>query len=46
VLIGLIHLSTNLFFFGSFCVADHSPAVNLLGVWVIVLPVVGGLIAG
>jgi H+/Cl- antiporter ClcA len=46
VLLGLIHLFTNLFFFGSFSFADHSPAVNTLGVWVILLPVVGGLIVG
>jgi H+/Cl- antiporter ClcA/CBS domain-containing protein len=46
VLLSLIHLFTNLFFFGRFSFADHSPALNTLGGWVIVLPVVGGLIVG
>ena len=46
VLLGLIHLFTNLFFFGSFSFADRSPAHNTLGLWVIVVPVTGGLIVG
>src|SRR5215475_11647888 len=46
VLLSLIHLFTNLFFFGSFSFADRSPATNTLGVWVIVIPVIGGLIVG
>ncbi|WP_321881040.1 chloride channel protein [Paraburkholderia bannensis] len=46
VLLNLIHWFTNLFFFGRFSFADHSPALNTLGVWVIVVPVVGGLIVG
>ena len=46
VLLSLIHLFTNLFFFGSFSFADRSPATNTLGVWVIAIPVVGGLIVG
>jgi len=46
VLLSLIHLFTNLFFFGSFSFADRSPATNTLGAWVIVIPVIGGLIVG
>ncbi len=46
VLLSLIHLFTNLFFFGVFSVADHSPAQNTLGAWVILIPVAGGLIVG
>ncbi|CAD6560469.1 Voltage-gated ClC-type chloride channel ClcB [Paraburkholderia hiiakae] len=46
VLLSLIHWFTNLFFFGEFSFADRSPALNTLGPWVIVVPVVGGLIVG
>jgi H+/Cl- antiporter ClcA/CBS domain-containing protein len=46
VLLGLIHLFTNLFFFQTFSFADHSPALNTLGRWVIVVPVIGGVIVG
>ena len=46
VLLGLIHLFTNLFFFGAFSFADRSPAHNTLGGWVILIPVAGGLIVG
>lgn len=46
VLLGLIHLFTNLFFFGTFSIEDRSPALNTLGPWVIVIPVIGGLIVG
>ncbi|WP_010098810.1 CBS domain-containing protein [Burkholderia ubonensis] len=40
VLLSLIHLFTNLFFFQRFSFADHSPAGNTLGAWVIAVPVV------
>src|SRR5579863_2592380 len=46
VLLDLIHLFTNLFFFGTFSIAEHSPALNTLGPWVILIPVAGGLIVG
>ena len=46
VLLGLIHLFTNLFFFGILSFADRSPAQNTLGAWVILMPVAGGLIVG
>ncbi|OJA90060.1 chloride channel protein [Burkholderia ubonensis] len=46
VLLSLIHLFTNLFFFLRFSFADHSPAGNALGAWAIAVPVIGGLIVG
>jgi Chloride channel protein EriC len=46
VLVNLIHLFTNLFFFASFSFADRSPAANTLGLWVIAIPVAGGLLIG
>src|SRR5215475_4830021 len=46
VLLSLIHLFTNLFFFGSFSFADRSPADNQLGAAVILAPALGGLIVG
>jgi len=46
VLLGLIRFFTNLFFFGRFSFAEHSPAQHHLGVWVVVIPVLGGLIVG
>ncbi|WP_296660481.1 chloride channel protein [Paraburkholderia sp.] len=45
-LLSLIHLFTNLFFFGRFSFADHSPALNTLGPWVILIPTLGGLLVG
>jgi len=46
LLLDLIRFFTNLFFFQTFSLADRSPAVNTLGPWVIVVPVIGGLIVG
>ncbi|WP_322044640.1 chloride channel protein [Paraburkholderia sp. J67] len=46
VLLSLIHGFTNLFFYGRLSFADHSPALNTLGYWVIGVPVLGGLIVG
>lgn len=46
VLLELIHFFTNLFFFQTFSLAEHSPATNTLGAWVIAVPVVGGLVVG
>ncbi|MCA7883973.1 chloride channel protein [Burkholderia contaminans] len=46
VLLSLIHLFTNLFFYQQVSFADRSPANNTLGAWVIVVPVIGGLIVG
>ncbi|MDP9994329.1 H+/Cl- antiporter ClcA [Variovorax boronicumulans] len=46
VLLDLIRFFTNLFFFQTFSLADRSPAEHTLGAWVIVVPVIGGLIVG
>ncbi|MFC0400320.1 chloride channel protein [Paraburkholderia rhizosphaerae] len=46
VLLNLIRLFTNLFFFGSFSFVDRSPALNTLGPWVVLIPIAGGLIVG
>ncbi len=46
VLLNLIHLFTNLFFFGRWSFADRAPAGHAPGAWVIAVPVIGGLIVG
>ena len=46
LLTALIGLVTNLAFYGRWSTAFVSPAGNHLGLWVIVIPVVGGLIVG
>ena len=46
VLLDLIRFFTNLFFFQTFSLADRSPATHTLGAWVIVVPVIGGLVVG
>ena len=46
VLLDLIRFFTNLFFFQTLSVADRSPATHTLGLWVIGVPVVGGVIVG
>jgi H+/Cl- antiporter ClcA len=46
VLLDLIRLFNNLFFFQSFSVANRSPADNHLGPWVIAVPAIGGVIVG
>jgi len=45
-LIYLINLVTNLAFYGSVDLSFHSPAANHLGIWVIVIPAIGGLLVG
>jgi H+/Cl- antiporter ClcA/CBS domain-containing protein len=45
-LLQLIRLFTNIFFFHSWSAAPNSPAHNTLGLWVIPVPIVGGLIIG
>src|SRR3954471_12547010 len=42
----LINLVTNISFFGRVSVLSASPAPNHLGAWVIVIPVIGGIIVG
>jgi len=46
ILYKLIGLFTNLFFFHRFDTAFASPRMSHLGAWVIVIPVIGGLIVG
>lgn len=45
-LVAIIGLVTNISFYGRFSFAFVSPANNALGKWVIVVPVVGGVIVG
>ena len=46
VLLHLINFFTNLFFFQTASFDNRSPANNALGLWVIAVPVVGGLVIG
>jgi H+/Cl- antiporter ClcA len=46
ILKSLIGLVTNLAFYGTFSTAFSSPADNQLGWWVVLVPVVGGLLVG
>lgn len=45
-LVHLIELITNISFYGKFSIAEASPADNQLGIWVIFVPVIGGIIVG
>ena len=45
-LLAVIRLFTNIFFFQTLSWQHVSPAMHRLGAWVIVLPVIGGLIVG
>src|SRR5262245_4538596 len=45
-LLSLINFFTNLFFFQRFTIATASPATHSLGGFVVVIPVVGGLVIG
>lgn len=45
-LLHVIRFFTNLFFYQTLSSADHSPSGNTLGLWVIVVPVIGGMIVG
>lgn len=46
ILLELIHFFTQLFFFGRLSFEPISPAQHHLGAWVILVPVLGGLIVG
>lgn len=46
VLVLLINLVTNMFFYGSFDLAFRSPAENHLGIFVLILPAIGGILVG
>lgn len=45
-LIYLINIVTNISFYGTLDAGFHSPANNHLGLWVIVIPAIGGIIVG
>ncbi|TSJ38953.1 chloride channel protein [Fluviicola chungangensis] len=46
LLVYLIDLITNIAFYGNFSIENSSPADNTYGLFVIVIPVIGGLIVG
>lgn len=46
LLVALISLITNLAFYGEFSFHETSPAHNALGIWVLAIPIIGGLIVG
>ncbi len=45
-LLALIQLFTNIFFYGKFSFAYSTPAGNHLGLWVVLIPPIGGLLVG
>jgi CIC family chloride channel protein len=45
-LLELIYLFTNIFFYGKFSFAITNPSHNHLGLWVILIPAIGGLLVG
>jgi CIC family chloride channel protein len=45
-LVMLINLVTNVAFYGSFSLDFHSPAGNHLGLWVMIIPAIGGILVG
>lgn len=46
LLVNLINLFSNIAFHGHLSVAYESPATNTLGLWVIIIPVLGGVVVG
>ncbi|HEX5385253.1 MAG TPA: chloride channel protein [Gemmatimonadales bacterium] len=46
ILVRLIALITNISFYGRWSVTRVSPSDHLLGLWVVLVPIVGGLIVG
>src|SRR5690606_10910639 len=46
VLVEVINLITNISFHGIFSFAENTPADNALGLWVIIVPIIGGLLVG
>lgn len=45
-LVLLIDLFTNISFYGTFSTEPHRPSENTLGIFVIIIPVIGGIIVG
>lgn len=46
LLVYLINFITNVSFHGKFSIADTSPVGSSLGIWIILIPVLGGVIVG
>jgi len=46
LLVWLINIVTNLSFYGTFATTFHSPSGNHLGLWVIIIPAIGGILVG
>jgi len=46
LLVWLINIITNISFYCTFSTSFHSPSANHLGVWVIIIPAIGGIIVG
>ena len=46
LLVCLINIVTNFSFYGLLSPAFHSPAANHLGIWVVIVPAIGGLLVG
>ena len=46
LLVWLINLVTNLSFYGIFATTFHSPSGNHLGLWVMIIPAIGGILVG
>ena len=46
IMVALIHLITNISFYGKFSLEESGPAGNHLGLWVIIVPVIGGVLVG
>ncbi len=46
LLVYLINLVTNLCFYGQFSIAERSPVDHSLGLFVIILPAIGGMVVG
>jgi len=46
LLVELIHLITNIAFYGTFSFEESTPDGNTLGLWVIVIPIIGALLIG
>lgn len=46
LLVNLINLFSNISFHGSFTFGYLSPATNTLGLWVVIVPAIGGVIVG
>jgi len=45
-LVSLINVITNISFYGAFSLKFQSPAYNHLGVWVLIIPALGGIVVG